>query len=103
MSSVLTYVINVSPPATPNIVQRELVTAVNGEVYSTSAWAGSAVDLGTVSAPSSAEVTVSLTDVDATGHRAQPSVVSFVATGEIPPAFSGITITLVGETVEQAA
>lgn len=99
MADTLTYVITAAAPVDGDVVQRELVTTVNGEVVSTTVWAGSAVDLGVVAVPQEATVELTLTDIDDAGNRSEPAVATFVAADTIPPAApGGIGVTLVGET-----
>jgi hypothetical protein len=99
MAVILTYVITAAAPADADVVQRELVSAVNGEVVSTTVWAGTAVDLGTLSAEQDAQVSLSLVDIDDAGNRSMPATVTFVAADTIPPsAPGGLGVMLVGET-----
>jgi predicted anti-sigma-YlaC factor YlaD len=92
-------VITAAAPADADVVQRELVSAVNGEVVSTTVWAGTAVDLGTLSAEQDAQVSLSLVDIDDAGNRSMPATVTFVAADTIPPsAPGGLGVMLVGET-----
>lgn len=98
MADTLTYVVTANAPVDADVVQRELVVTINGEVTATTVFPGSAVDLGTVTAPQDADVKLTLVDVDDVGNKSLPAEFYFVAVDTIPPAApGGFTVTLVGE------
>lgn len=101
MADTLTYVVTANAPVDADVVQRELVVTINGEVTSTVVFPGSAVDLGTVTAPQEADVKLTLVDVDDVGNKSLPAEFYFVAVDTIPPAApGGFTVTLVGENTD---
>lgn len=101
MADTLTYLVTATAPVDSDVVQRELVVTVNGEVVSTTVFAGSSVDFGTVTVPQDSEVKLTLVDVDDAGNKSQPAESYFVAVDTIPPGQPGaINVTLVGENQE---
>lgn len=103
MADILTYVINAAAPVDGDVVQREMLVTISGDTNSatTTVWPGHAVDLGSVSAPQDATVTISLVDVDDAGNRSVPYTLSFVAADTIPPSAPGaVMVTLVGEATQ---
>jgi len=100
MADLLTYSVVAASPSAPDVVSRELVVAVNGEVKPVVYFAGATTDLGTVDAPQNSEVSLTLVDVDDAGNRSEPTSLVFVALDTLPPSAPGsIGVTLVGETV----
>lgn len=104
MADLLTYSVVAASPSAPDVVSRELVVAVNGEVKPVVYFAGATTDLGTVTAPQNSEVTLTLVDVDDAGNRSEPTSFVFVALDTLPPSAPGsIGVTLVGETAAPVA
>jgi hypothetical protein len=98
MVDTLTYVVTANAPTDADVVQRELIVTINGEVKATTVFPGSAVDLGVVTAPQDADVKLTLIDVDDVGNKSLPAEFYFTAVDTIPPnAPGGFTVTLVGE------
>ena len=99
MADLLTYSVVAAPASAPDVVSRELVVAINGEVQPVVYFAGATTDFGTVDAPQNSEVALTLTDVDDAGNRSESTSLVFVALDTLPPSAPGsIGVTLVGET-----
>lgn len=100
MADILTYRVSVGPVVDADVVERQLVVAVDG-VVPVDAWKyfpGDATDLGEVSVPQGATVLLTLIDVDDAGNRSEPAVLEFVAADTLPPAQPGsFGVTLVSE------
>ena len=99
MADVLTYVVSAASPVDGDVVSRVLTVSVNGVEQGSSTFAGSSVDLGSVTVPQDADVKLTLVDVDDAGNVSSPAEYSFVAVDTIAPATPGsFGVTLVSET-----
>lgn len=99
MADLLTYNVVATAAVDSDVVGRELVVSVNGDVKPTVYFAGNTTELGSVTVPQNAEVVLTLTDVDDAGNRSEPTSLIFVALDTLPPSAPGsIGVTLVGET-----
>lgn len=100
MADLLTYAVSVGPVVDGDVVERQLVVAVDGvvPVDEFTVFPADATDLGTITVPQGSSVVVTLVDVDDAGNRSEPAVLEFVAEDTLPPAAPGsLGVTLVGE------
>lgn len=103
MADVLVYKVSVGPVVDKDVVERQLVVAVNGasspdefKVFS-----AEATDLGEIRVKQDDKVLLTLVDVDDVGNRSEPAVFEFVAADTLPPAQPGaFGVTLVAEEEE---
>jgi hypothetical protein len=99
MADVLTYVVSAASPVDGDVVSRVLTVSVNGVEQGSATFAGSAIDLGTVTVPQDADVKLTLVDIDDAGNLSLPAEYYFVAVDTVAPAIpGGFGVTLVGET-----
>lgn len=101
MADILTYRVSVGPVVDADVVERQLVVAVDGvaSVDEFKTFPADATNLGEVSVPQGASVLLTLVDVDDAGNRSEPAVLEFVAVDTLPPAQPGsFGVTLVSET-----
>lgn len=93
----LVYQITCAAVVDPDVVERRLVVAVNGDVVSTDIYSATSVDLGEKTFEQGDNVKLSLVDVDDVGNVSEPAIVEFVAADTLPPSMPSIGITLVRE------
>lgn len=100
MADVLVYKVSVGAPVDADVVERQLVVALNGnsEVDDFKVFSADTTDLGEVRAKQGDKVLLTLVDVDDVGNRSEPAVLEFVAEDTLPPAKPGeFGVTLVKE------
>ncbi len=99
MADVLVYKVSVGPVVDKDVVERQLVVAVNGvEVDETTTFSADSTDLGEIRVKQDDKVLLTLVDVDDAGNRSEPAVFEFVAVDTLPPAQPGaFGVTLVAE------
>lgn len=101
MADLLTYRVSVGPVVDADVVERQLVVAVDGVVPAdeVKSFPAAATELGEVTVPQGSSVLLTLVDVDDAGNRSEPAVLEFVAEDTLPPAQPGsFGVTLVRET-----
>jgi len=101
MADLLTYRVSVGPVVDADVVERQLVVAVDGvvPVDEFKTFPAATTDLGEVTVPQGSSVLLTLVDVDDAGNRSEPAVLEFVAEDTLPPAQPGsFGVTLVSET-----
>lgn len=100
MADVLVYKVSVGAPVDADVVERQLVVALNGNSSPDEfkVFSADATDLGEVRAKQGDNVLLTLVDVDDAGNRSEPAVLEFVAEDSLPPAQPGaFGVTLVRE------
>ncbi|NBT76099.1 MAG: hypothetical protein EBT15_09045 [Betaproteobacteria bacterium] len=100
MADVLVYKVSVGPVVDADVVERQLVVAINGTnpVDEFKVFPADTTELGEISVPQGASVLLTLVDVDDAGNRSEPAVLEFVAEDTLPPAQPGaFGVTLVRE------
>lgn len=100
MADVLVYKVSVGPVVDKDVVERQLVVAVNGvtPVDEFKVFPANSTDLGEIRVKQDDKVLLTLVDVDDAGNRSAPAVFEFVATDTLPPAQPGsFGVTLVAE------
>lgn len=99
MADVLVYKVSVGPVVDKDVVERQLVVAVNGvSVDDFKVFSADSTDLGEIRVKQDDKVLLTLVDVDDAGNRSAPAVFEFVATDTLPPAQPGsFGVTLVAE------
>lgn len=100
MADVLVYKISVGAPIDGDVVERQLVVALNGNNSPDDfkVFPADATDLGEVRVAQGDKVLLTLVDVDDAGNRSEPAVLEFVAEDTLPPAKPGeFGVTLVKE------
>lgn len=101
MADLLTYRVSVGPVVDADVVERQLVVAVDGVMPGDGfkLFPADATDLGDVTVPQGSSVLLTLVDVDDAGNRSEPAALEFVAEDTLPPAQPGsFGVTLVSET-----
>lgn len=104
MADVLVYKVSVGPVTDKDVVERQLVVAVNGVVPVDQfvAFSPDSTDLGEIRVKQDDKVLLTLVDVDDAGNRSEPAVLEFVASDTLPPAQPGsFGVTLVAEEEEE--
>jgi nitrous oxide reductase len=104
MADVLVYKVSVGPAVDKDVVERQLLVAVNGAepVDAAKVFSADATDLGEVRVKQDDKVLLTLVDVDDAGNRSEPAVLEFVASDTLPPAQPGaFGVTLVAEVEEE--
>ncbi len=99
MADVLVYKVSVGPVVDADVVERQLVVAVDGTATDdVKVFPADTTELGEISVPQGASVVLTLVDVDDAGNRSEPAVLEFVAADTLPPAQPGaFGVTLVRE------
>jgi len=103
MADVLVYKVSVGPVVDKDVVERQLVVAVNGVGSPDEfvVFSADSTDLGEIRAKQNDKVLLTLVDVDDAGNRSEPAVLEFVASDTLPPAQPGaFGVTLVAEEEE---
>jgi hypothetical protein len=94
----LVYSVTCSRPVDVDVIERRLVTKVNGEVVSSNVYDAGTVDFGEVLFSDGDSVILSLVDVDDAGNVSEPATLEFVAADTIPPQVpGGLGVTLLRE------
>lgn len=104
MADVLVYKVSVGPVADKDVVERQLVVAVNGASSPDEfkVFPADSTDLGEIRVKQDDKVLLTLVDVDDAGNRSEPAVLEFVASDTLPPAQPGaFGVTLVAEEEEE--
>jgi len=100
MADVLVYKVSVGAPVDADVVERQLVVAVNGAASPDEfkVFPAATTDLGEIRVKQGDSVLLTLVDVDDAGNRSEPAVLEFVATDTLPPAKPGeFGVTLAAE------
>ena len=98
MADLLTYQVTAAASTAADAVSREVSLVIDGAEPVVTVYAPTEENLGSVTVPQNAKVTVSVVDVDDAGNRSEPAVLSFTATDTLPPPVPGaVSVTLVSE------
>ena len=98
MADLLTYAVSAAASTAADAVSREVSLVINGAEPVVTVFAPTDTDLGQVTVPQNAEVSISVVDIDDAGNRSEPAVLSFTALDTLPPPAPGaVSVVLVSE------